>query len=154
MGERGRLNSCTVQMDGRKEGSYYYNTEFTQYVFNNTDTPLASGGSLKVATQEMFMSQTFVKPKDATATVRTLKCQLLIVLHFCVNSGQMNSLKDKIITHKFNSSRLMAWPLKCHLSKHCLYVPFRRNSYRLLIRYIWRSRFQVLEILGIKLSIE
>lgn len=115
VGERGRLNSCTVQMDGLKDGSNYYNTEFKQYVFNNINTPLASHGSLKVVTQEMFMSQTFDKPKDVAATVGTLKCQLLIVLHVCVNSGQMSSLKDKIITHKFDSSRLMAWPLKCHL---------------------------------------
>lgn len=63
VGERGRLNSCTVQMDGRQDGSNYSNTEFTQYVFNNTNTPLASQGSLKVVAQEMFMSQTLINQR-------------------------------------------------------------------------------------------
>lgn len=57
----------------------------------------------------------FLKPRDAAAR----KCQSQTVLHFCVNSGQINSLKDGIIIkQRFDSSGLMAWPLKCRLSKH------------------------------------
>lgn len=115
-------------MDGQTDGSNNYNTAFTLKVFNNANTSLASLGCLKVITQEMFMSKTSDKLKDATATIGTLKCQLLSVLHFCVNSGQINSLKDKIIIHRFDNGRLMVWPLKCHLSKHYQYFPFRRKS--------------------------
>lgn len=55
------------------------------------------------------------KPRDAAAR----KCQSPTVLHVCVNSGQINSLKDGIIIkERFDSSELMAWPLKFRLSKH------------------------------------
>lgn len=114
-------------MDGRTDGPNYYHTKFTQYVFNNINTLPASHGSLEVITWEMFRSKTFNRIEDVTVTVETLKCQRLIVLHFCVNSGQINSFKDKIIIRGFDSSRLMAWPLKCHLSKHYLYILFRRK---------------------------
>lgn len=120
-------NWTLVQMDGQPDGSNHCNAEFTLYVFNSANTSLAWHGSLQVITREMFTSETLDKLKDVTAT-GTLKCQLLIVLHFCVNSGQINSLEDKIIIHRFDSRRLMVWPLKCHLSMHYLYFPFRRKS--------------------------
>lgn len=80
-----------------------------------TTLTLPSYENFKVVIWELFTSKTFDKLKDVTATVGTLKCQLI---HVFVNSGQINSLKDKIIIHRFDSSRLMAWPLKCHVSKH------------------------------------
>lgn len=46
------------------DGSNYYNTGFTKYVFNNTNTPLASHGSLKVVSQEKLMSKGFDRLKD------------------------------------------------------------------------------------------
>lgn len=75
--------------------------------FITLEPPQASHGSLEAVTREMFKSETFDKLKDVAATVGTLKCQPPIVLHFCVNSGQINSLKDKIIIHGFNKSKLM-----------------------------------------------
>lgn len=57
----------------------------------------------------MFSGNILDKMKDITA----VKCQLLTVLYFFVNSGQINILKDKvIIMQRFDSSRLMTWPLK------------------------------------------
>lgn len=42
------------------------------------------------------------------------KCQSPTVLHSAVNSGKINSLKDRIIIkQRFDGSRLVVWPLKC-----------------------------------------
>lgn len=83
------------------------------------------------------------------------KCQSPTVLHSAVNSGKINSLKDRIIIkQRFDGSRLMVWHLKCLKSQSLsLYLsPQKKVSSRSQVTPERKKKRQLVRISSPKAS--